>query len=91
MNIRDRIGLSLLLVLLTLSSAGSDFRLTVTNLPLMVGISAVLAVMIPRIVNGKVDRTWRRVLTQAVLGGLVGAVLVALCHLLLGNINDSHS
>lgn len=91
MTIRDRLGLSLLLVLLTLSSAGSDIRVTLTNMPLMVGISAVLAATIPRLLNGKGERSWGGVLTQAVLGGFVGALLAALCHLVLGPIHDIRS
>ena len=91
MTTRDRLGLTLLLVLLTLSSAGSDIRGTLTNMPLMVGISAVLAATIPRLLNGKGKRTWGAVLTHAVLGGFGGALLAALCHLALDPINGVRS
>jgi len=58
---------------------------------LMVGISAVWAATIPRLLNDDDSRTWGCVLTQADLGGFVGALLAALCHFVLGSIHDIRS
>ena len=71
------------MVLLILSSAGKDIRATLMNLPLMAGISAVMMVMIPKLVNRETARTWGQLMTLAVLGGLAGPLTSILCLVLL--------